>query len=1034
VHAVRALLIAAVAALALPSVASAFDYPVTTTGDHADKLCDAKDCSLRDAVIAAGPDDTIRLPAGNYKLSLGELDLSGDVINGAGARTTSIDGAGASRVLRVTGDGDPSRISGVTVTGGNGVGGGTTNQGGGIFVSVGSSLVMTDSMVSANTARTTGGGVVTYGTFTMVGGTISGNTVNQLRTAGTGGGVSVQSTGLAQLGNVTVSGNAATSTAGTGAGGGIYTLGRTNLINITVAGNTASAGAALWQAAPSAAGGPTVQTLMSNSILAATTGAACAGPGIPAPSAITSNHDVVTDGSCQLTGEGERQDANPQLGALANNGGPTNTQALAFNSAAINSGGATGCFATDQRGIARPQGGTCDSGAYEYRSPQLTVVTGVINDAGGTRSSADFTVHVRSGGQDVKGSPQPGSATGTPYPLDAGKTYVVAADPVTGYSRAVGGDCDPKGAITLQEGQNRTCTVTANDIDPRLTVVTTVVNDNGGTLAPAGVQAHVLLPSGGEALGSPQPGSAAGTSYTLDVGTHTVSAAVTGYRITYGGDCAGNGTVPLALADAKTCTITADDIAPTLRLITVVVNDDNGTAEPGDFDAHVRAGTRDVAGSPKPGDPNGTVYTLSAGTAYAVSAEGVPGYSATASGDCAANGAITLNVGEAKQCTVTVDDGASTLTVITQVINDNGGTRTPDSLSVHVQAGAADVTGSPQAGSATGTSYGVPADTYTVAAVAVPGYAISTSGDCDGSGTVVIGLAESRTCTVTANDVAPTLRVITTVVNDSGGTRAPSGFTVHVRTSGADVAGSPKPGSSSGTTYSLSAGTYAVGADTVAGYATSIGGACAAGGSVSLQPGDAKTCTVSANDNAVVRQQQLPPPQPGKNVNALPKTGTVKVKLPGSSGFVLLDEDEQIPLGTIVDVRRGRVTIVAAAGDGQTADFYGGIFKLGQTKGAKPITVVKLVEKLSCAKKKQQASAAKKKKRKRRLWGDGTGRFRTKGKHSAATVVGTKWLVEDRCTSTLTRVARGRVKVRDFVKKKTVFVKAGKKYVARARR
>ena len=45
----------------------------------------------------------------------------------------------------------------------------------------------------------------------------------------------------------------------------------------------------------------------------------------------------------------------------------------------------------------------------------------------------------------------------------------------------------------------------------------------------------------------------------------------------------------------------------------------------------------------------------------------------------------------------------------------------------------------------------------------------------------------------------------------------------------------------------------------------------------------------------------------------------------------------------------------------------------------------------------RQAIAAAKKK-KRRLWGDGSGKFRTKGKHSAATVVGTKWLVEDKCT------------------------------------
>ena len=124
------------------------------------------------------------------------------------------------------------------------------------------------------------------------------------------------------------------------------------------------------------------------------------------------------------------------------------------------------------------------------------------------------------------------------------------------------------------------------------------------------------------------------------------------------------------------------------------------------------------------------------------------------------------------------------------------------------------------------------------------------------------------------------------------------------------------------------------------------------------------------------------------------------------------------------------MTLVAAGG--QTATFYDGIFRIGQGKGAKPLTTLTLVEKLSCPKAGNAIAAAKKKKR--RLWGDGSGKFRTKGKHSAATVVGTKWLVEDRCTSTLTRVVRGRVSVRDFVKKKTVIVRAGKKYVARAKK
>jgi len=105
------------------------------------------------------------------------------------------------------------------------------------------------------------------------------------------------------------------------------------------------------------------------------------------------------------------------------------------------------------------------------------------------------------------------------------------------------------------------------------------------------------------------------------------------------------------------------------------------------------------------------------------------------------------------------------------------------------------------------------------------------------------------------------------------------------------------------------------------------------------------------------------------------------------------------------------------------------VFKVLQTKGAKPTTRLLLTEKLSCPKPGQASIAAKKKKR--RLWGDGKGRFRTEGEFSSATVRGTKWLVEDRCTSTLTRVVRGKVAVRDLVKKKTVIVRKGKRYIAR---
>jgi len=194
---------------------------------------------------------------------------------------------------------------------------------------------------------------------------------------------------------------------------------------------------------------------------------------------------------------------------------------------------------------------------------------------------------------------------------------------------------------------------------------------------------------------------------------------------------------------------------------------------------------------------------------------------------------------------------------------------------------------------------------------------------------------------------------------------------------------------------------------------------------VTLAEGQAATCTITNNDK-----------QPGvrKNVNLEPEGGTVRIKEPKSKRFHVLTEGEQVPVGTIVDTRNGRVTLVAAASKTKTAtaQFFDGIFKIGQTKGKKPTTVLTLTEKLTGCKATGKASAAAKKKKKRRLWGDGKGRFQTKGKHSAATVVGTKWLVEDRCTSTLTKVARGKVKVRDFVKHKTVPVKKGHRYIARA--
>jgi hypothetical protein len=173
-----------------------------------------------------------------------------------------------------------------------------------------------------------------------------------------------------------------------------------------------------------------------------------------------------------------------------------------------------------------------------------------------------------------------------------------------------------------------------------------------------------------------------------------------------------------------------------------------------------------------------------------------------------------------------------------------------------------------------------------------------------------------------------------------------------------------------------------------------------------------------------------PTPVPGKSVVAQPR-GTILVRLPASKRFVRLREDQAIPLGSTVNAKRGRVVIIASERD--RATFFGGIFRLSQSRG---LTTLTLTEKLApCPKRTaKRASAAAKKPKKRRLWGDGKGKFRTKGRYSAATVRGTRWLVQDSCAGTLTRVTQGSVTVRDGVRKKTVIVRKGKRYLARPKR
>ena len=186
---------------------------------------------------------------------------------------------------------------------------------------------------------------------------------------------------------------------------------------------------------------------------------------------------------------------------------------------------------------------------------------------------------------------------------------------------------------------------------------------------------------------------------------------------------------------------------------------------------------------------------------------------------------------------------------------------------------------------------------------------------------------------------------------------------------------------------------------------------------------------------------QPPPPVPGKAVNVNVVSGQVLLKVPGGK-FVPLTNATQVPVGSQLDTTRGRVKLTSAAtkaGKTQASDFYDGIFQVKQsvpkTPGALSTDVVlkRQASRASCS----VRSVDKKKGPKTvlgKLWGSGKGKFRTSGKYASATVRGTVWLTQDECDGTLIRVKRGTVQVRDLTRHKTVTVKAGHSYLARARK
>lgn len=464
-------------------------FTVNTLADNQSNGCSLGQCTLREAVTDANNlpgSDTINFQSGltgTILLANGYLPITSDItINGPGARVLSVSGNNSSRVFVVFGSNAVGSISGLNITNGNAqpvlFGSTLIGDGGGILNTAGGTLNLTDVHISGNSATSLGGGVATRAILPLL--TTTTTNINRSaiynNTAVLGGGgvsnigVDVGLLPLLTSANTTIYNTTITQNNATAAAGGINNDGgHLNLTNNTITNNQSTA---IGGGIVNVAGLVTGFVYMRNNILAQNNAliglnlissdglgiinslghnlignnvditasfAASVFVGItPQPNV---NADLV--GSVSIN----TQIINPLLGALANNGGLTDTRELLSGSPAINQ--ADNCvelnncpvnpngsnppvaMPTDQRGAGflRRVNFVVDIGAFEVQlapTAANVAVSGRVLDTSGNPLSRVLVLVT-----DTSGTTRSTVTNQFGYyrfeELEAGQTYVLSA-------------------------------------------------------------------------------------------------------------------------------------------------------------------------------------------------------------------------------------------------------------------------------------------------------------------------------------------------------------------------------------------------------------------------------------------------------------------------------------------------------------------------------------------------------------------------------------------------------------------------------
>ena len=490
----------------------------------------------------------------------------------------------------------------------------------------------------------------------------------------------------------------------------------------------------------------------------------------------------------------------------------------------------------------------------------LTLVKQVDNRDGGTAAPTAWTLSA-SGPAPSTTVVASGAGGVANVAVDAGSYSLAETAGPAGYSAGTW-SCD-RGTLTgstiaVPNGVHVTCTIVNDDVAPLLTLVKQVVNDDGGT---AQASAWTLTATGTTAGVSGATGDAAITNRAVVAGTYSLSETGPAGYAASAWDCEGGTqstptSIRLAVGESATCTIVNDDRPATLTLRKVVVNDDGGAAQADDWTLTASGPTPGITGSH--GDAAITAIEVSAGV-YELSESGGPsGYSAS-TWVCTAGqlqgSTLTLANGVSAVCTITNDDAAPNITLLKTVVNDNGGTQLDTAWTLTAEGPSDAVTG--VEGAAAITDRLIEAGSYDLSESGPAGYLaaqwVCVGGDQQGA-TIDIGPGDDVTCTITNDDIPPTITLVKTVVNDDGGTTLATEWTLSA-TGPMPAGAAPVTGTSGSADVSarvVHAGMFTLAeSDGPDGYSAgdwqcSVG--TLVGASLTLVPGQNATCTIENDD------------------------------------------------------------------------------------------------------------------------------------------------------------------------------------------